>query len=92
MKKRSSKTENLHFRVSEKEKRALEERANEVNLSLSEYLRMMTTLSRSGGELTKNNIQVAVLCQDIVTHIQEKYACKHDHELSERMEKLWMAF
>jgi len=88
-KRRREKTQDLHLRVTKREKNKLSKEASKMGVSISAYIRPLILGKRSDGKTSSKAIQVAVLCQDIVTYVEEKYICEDNIELSERMKKIW---
>lgn len=88
-KKSSVRNESLHFRLSKREKNEIKKNAAKLKVSMSDYVRA-AILSKGKGNVSSNKLSMSVvLCQDIVTYVQERYACEDDTELEERIDKLW---
>lgn len=83
------KTQDLHLRVTKREKDKLSKEASELGVSVSAYIRPLIFGKKTDGKPSSKVIQATALCQDIVTYVQEKYVSEDDSELSERIEKLW---
>lgn len=79
----------LNIRLSQTEKRMLERKAQKNGLNLSEYARVLLF----GGDEKQQNPEMmsrcAVLCQDILNIVEEKYSCEDNSLLEEKVEKLW---
>lgn len=88
-KRKSEKTQDLHIRVSKREKEKLSKEAEKLGISVSEYIRPLIMQKKSNAEPSSKVSTAVVLCQDIVTYVQEKYGCEDDEELSRRADKLW---
>ena len=84
-KKTNEKNQDLHVRVTKREKERLMKEAENLGLSVSEYIR---PLIRKENPIAKMS-ELVVLVQDIITHVQEKYSCEDDEELAYREERLW---
>ena len=90
MKKQAEKrTENVHVRLSKKEKRKLEKDAAKLGVSISEYLRRFALGKQIKIMNTGKECELVVLCQELVTCIMERYHSEDDEELCERLEKIW---
>lgn len=83
------KTQDLHLRVTEREKNRLSKEAGELGVSVSAYVRPLIFGKRTKLMPSREAIQAVALCQDIVTYVQEKYGCEDDIELAERMDNVW---
>lgn len=79
----------LNIRLPQAEKKRLKRRAIKSDLNLSEYCRALL----SGGDGKQQDpgmvSQCAILCQDILNIVQEKYSCEDDSMLEEKVERLW---
>ncbi len=92
-KKRSGKSNDkkaqLNIRLSQIEKRKLKRRAAKSGLTLSEYSRVVLFQDNKKNQSPEITSQCAILCQDILNVIQEKYSCEDNSILEEKVEKLW---
>ena len=82
-------TENVHVRLSKKEKRKLEKDATKLGVSISEYLRRSALGKQIKIMSTGKECELVVLCQDLVAYVVEQYESEDDEELCERLEKIW---
>ena len=85
------KTEKVGFRLTPKQLKIIDKRADACNLSRSNYILLRSLDKRRGAKdqdlLVYNVISLA---QDIVNHVQEYYNTgQDDHRLNEMMEDLW---
>ena len=87
-KKQEKRTENIHVRLSKKEKMKLEKGAAKAGISVSEYLRLLILEKKRKVREVGKECEVVVLCQDLITYIMERYSSE-DEELRERMERIW---
>lgn len=79
----------LHIRLEQREKKRLEKKARQMDLSLSEYIRMLLSgdsKKRQSPELVN---RCSVLCQDILNVVKEKYSCEENSLLEEKVKELW---
>ena len=83
------KTQDLHLRVTKREKNKLSKEAEELGINMSAYMRSLVFGSKNENKPSSKAIRAVTMCQDIVTYVQEKYACEDDTELVERMDALW---
>lgn len=83
------KEEYLNLRLLRDEKKRLKRMAEKSNLNLSEYVRVR--LFGSNGKQQGPGVvcQHAVLCQDILNIVQEKYSCEDNSQLERKVEELW---
>ncbi len=79
----------INIRLPQSEKKKLNEKAVKSGLGLSEYIRML--LSGNSGRWQNPEMvgRCAVLCQDILNIIEEKYSCEDNSLLEEKVEKVW---
>lgn len=87
--KNKDKKAQLNIRLSQAEKRKLKRGAVKSNLNLSEYCRALLFGSDKKQQSPGMVSQCAVLCQDILNIIQEKYSCEDNDMLEEMVERLW---
>lgn len=85
----SGKKAQLNIRLSQTEKKRLEKKARKSCINLSEYVRAQLFQGDEKQQGLETVGQCAVLCQDILNIIQEKYSCEDNSMLEERVEKLW---
>lgn len=87
--KNKDKRAQLNIRLSQTEKKRLKRKAIKSDMNLSEYCRAQLF----GGDEKQQSpgmvSQCAVLCQDILNIVQEKYSCEDNNMLEEKVEKLW---
>lgn len=88
-KSREKKTENIHLRLTKREKNRLQRRAEELGTNVSEYIRILTLKKEIRGGRKADYCKLIVLCQDLVSYIQQRYDRVEDQELAERMERVW---
>lgn len=87
--KNKDKKAQLNIRLSQTEKKRLKRKAIKSDMNLSEYCRAQLF----GGDEKQQSpgmvSQCAVLCQDILNIVQEKYSCEDNSILEEKVERLW---
>ena len=83
------KEEYLNLRLPRDEKKLLKRMAEKSNLNLSDYVRVR--LFESDGKQQGPGVvcQRAVLCQDILNIVEEKYSCEDNSQLERKVEELW---
>ena len=79
----------LNIRLSQTEKKRLKSKALKSGLNLSEYIRARLSQNDGRQQIPEMAGQCAVLCQDILNIVREKYSCEDNSLLEERVEKLW---
>lgn len=79
----------LNIRLSQTEKRMLERKAQKSGLNLSEYARVRLFGEDEKQQNPEMVSRCAVLCQDILNIVEEKYSCEDNSLLEEKVEKLW---
>lgn len=86
--KNTAKKEKVNIRVTVDEKNKISKAAEKMNMSLSDYARMIL-LSPSKkitkGDVAKSNFLVK--CQEIINYIEDEYDM--NGELERRIEELW---
>lgn len=89
IKSKETKTENIHIRLTKREKKRLCKRAKELDVSISDCIRILT-LKKEVRTLKKAEYcKLAVWSQDLVTYVQQRYGREEDQELIERIDKVW---
>lgn len=87
--KHKKKQTQISIRLTQGEKRKLNDKAVKNGLSLSEYTRMLLFKDDEKRKDRKMvNPCVVILCQDIL-NIIEKYRCEDNSMLEEKVEGLW---
>lgn len=79
----------INLRLTSEEKRKLEKKSMKCGLSLSEYIRIKLFDDKEKRGCPEMVASCAVLCQDILNIITEKYRCEDNALLEEKVEELW---
>ena len=88
-KSKEKKTENVHLRLTKREKKRLYKRAEELGTSVSEYIRILTLKKEFRGGRKADYCKLVVLCQDLVSYIQQRYGRDEDQDMTEGIERIW---
>lgn len=88
---KNSLTEDIHTRISPKEKRKIEKQANKCGMTKSEYLREMISSTLENEKDAMICANIVTLCQDLVNYVQEKYGNDDDKYLEGKVRQLWDA-
>lgn len=79
----------IHIRLTTKEKKSLERKADKCGKNLSNYIRELLLEKNKKNEIVgKLSISITKL-QDILNYIEEKYDCEDNEILREMVEELW---
>lgn len=88
-KSREKKTEKIDLRLTKKEKKNLCNRAAELNVSMSEYIRILLLKKEIKVGKKTEYCRLVVLCQELVSYIAHRYSREEDQDLTERIERIW---
>lgn len=83
------KTENVHLRLTKREKKRLCKRAEELDVSLSDCIRILTLKREVKSVKKAEYCKLVVWCQELVRYVQQRYGREEDSELIGMMERIW---
>lgn len=86
-KKDNTKTTSLSIRMDDKTKKMIEKKAEKLDKSTSAYALNCILAGMNQKEDRKRNAEMAVICQELCNHVEEKYG--DDEIMEEWIERLW---